>query len=114
MEKKGAKPEAFDFYILYYAWIVAEDVRIRQELCNVGKVPPLKRSAMALEHEEDEWGEALTDGAHSAWVNGESETLCALLGHAAPHSLTSKGIIRMEHLCGPGVTGPEGDGRLVA
>ena len=108
MEKKGDKPEAFDFYILYYAWITSEDEKIRQEQCKAGNVPPPKRAAIALEHDEDKWGEALSDEAHSAWSNGKSETLWSLLGHAAPHSLTSKGIIRMEHLCGPGATGPEG------
>ena len=70
IEKKGAKPEAFDFYILYYAWITTEDEKIKQELCNVGKVPPLKRAAMGDDDASGELSVGAKTGKRMRRENG--------------------------------------------
>ena len=101
MEAKGAKPEAFDFFLLYVAWLTVQDRKIARDLLATGETPPPRRQALAMEHDDDAYGEAIANESHSAWANGTSGTLFSILGRSAPVSLISAGIIRIEHLCRP-------------
>jgi ribonuclease HI len=105
MEAKGARPEAFDFFLLYTAWLEVQDRAIHKERVEEGREPSRRRPVMAVEHEERKWGEALMASEHSAWRNGTSKTLYDVLGVAAPASLVGVGITRVEHLCRPGDMG---------
>ena len=101
MDAKGAKPEAFDFFLLYVAWLTLQDRKIACDLLATGETPPPRRHALAIEHDDDAYGEAIANEDHSAWSNGTSRTLFSILGRSAPVSLISAGIIRIEHLCRP-------------
>ena len=105
MEARGARPEAFDFFLLYTAWLEVQDRAIHRERVEEGREPSRRRPVIAVEHEETKWGEALMASEHSAWTNGTSKTLYDVLGVAAPASLVSVGITRVEHLCRPGDMG---------
>eukprot|EP00964_Phaeocystis_antarctica_P049875 scaffold28882_cov61-Phaeocystis_antarctica.AAC.1 len=74
MEAKGAKPEAFDFFLLYTAWLTVQDKKIAYELFVTGETPPPRRRALAIEHDDDAYGEAIANEEHSAWSNGSSRT----------------------------------------
>ena len=72
-----------------------------------GEKPPPLRSAMAVEHDGDEWGEACFQDTHSAWVGGASRQLHSVLGGSPPAVFLLAGITRVEHLCRPA---PRGEG----
>ena len=101
MDAKSARPEAFDFFLLYVAWLTVQDRKIARDLLAVGGTPSPRRQALAIEHGDDAYGEAIANEDHSAWSNGTSKTLFSILGRSAPVSLISVGIIRIEHLCRP-------------
>ena len=97
--------EAFDFFILYTAWLTRQDGDIYQERAARGEKPAPLRDVLTIEHVQDEWGEALLHNDHAAWANGESKTLQEVLGRAAPASLVLAGITRVEHVCKPSAMG---------
>ena len=105
IEAGRVQAEAFDFFILYTAWMVRQDVAIYGERVARGELPPDLRNVLAIEHEEALWGEALMHGEHEAWRNGTSKSLCEVLGHAAPGSLVLAGVTLIEHVCRPGTEG---------
>ena len=101
MEAKGARPEVFDFFILYTAWMTVQDREMRHERMRAGNISPPERAVVAIEHSDDPYGEAIARPDHSAWANGTPSTLFDVLGRSAPVSLLSAGIIRVEHVCRP-------------
>ena len=101
MEAEGARPEVFNFFILYTAWMTVQDREIRHERMRAGNISPPERPVVAMEHSDDPYGEAIASPNHSAWANGTSSTLFDVLGRSAPISLLSAGIIRIEHMCRP-------------
>ena len=72
MEARGAKPEAFDFFILYTAWMTVQDREIRHERMRAGNISPPERPVVAMEHGDGPFGEAIASPNHSAWANGSS------------------------------------------
>ena len=105
MESGRVAVEAFDFFILYTAWLTRQDGDIYQERAARGEKPAPLRDVLTIEHVQDEWGEALLHNDHAAWANGESKTLQEVLGRAAPASLVLAGITRVEHVCKPSAMG---------
>ena len=105
MEAKGAKLEVFDFFILYTAWMAVQDREIRHERMQAGETVPPGRPVIAMEHDDDLYGEAIASSHHSAWANGTSSTLFDILGRSPPISLLCAGINRIEHMCRPSVVG---------
>ena len=105
MESGRVTVEAFDFFILYTAWLTRHDGDIYQERAARGEKPAPLRDVLTLEHVQDEWGEALLHNDHAAWASGESKTLQEALGRAAPASLLLAGITRVEHVCKPSAMG---------
>ena len=104
MEAKGARPEVFDFFILYTAWMTVQDREMRHERMRAGNISPPERAVVEIEHSDDPYGEAIARPGHSAWANNTSSTLFDVLGRSAPVSLLSAGIIRVEHVCRPKIT----------
>ena len=97
--------EAFDFFILYTAWLSRQDTAIFQERAERGEKPAPLRNAMSVVHDRDEWGEAFFQDEHSAWVGGSSRQLHAVLNESPPALLLLAGVTRVEHLCKPAVLG---------
>ena len=105
LESGRVQGEAFDFFIMYTAWMVKQDVAIFNERVARGELPPSLRNVLAIEHDDGEWGEALMHADHAAWHNGSSKSLHEVLGHAAPGTLLLAGISLVEHVCKPGAEG---------
>ena len=105
LEAGRVQGEAFDFFILYTAWMTEQDRAIHRERATRGEVLAPLRGVLAVEHEEKAWGEALMHGKHAAWLNGSSKSLHDALGHAAPGTFILAGITLTEHLCKPGTGG---------
>ena len=105
MESGAMAVEAFDFFILYTAWLTQQDAAIFQEKAGRGERPTPLRNAMSVEHDRDEWGEAFFQDEHSAWVGGSSRQLHAVLNESPPALLLLAGVTRVEHLCKPAVLG---------
>ena len=61
MEAKGARPEAFDFFILYTALMTVQDKKIRDECVLAGKAPAPARPVLSIEHDDDVYGEAISN-----------------------------------------------------
>jgi hypothetical protein len=81
LEAGRVQGEAFDFFILYTAWMTEQDRAILRERATRGEVLAPLRGVLSVEHEEKEWGEALMQGKHAAWLNGSSKSLHDALGH---------------------------------
>ena len=105
METGAMAVEAFDFFILYTAWLSRQDAAIFQEKAERGEKPAPLRNAMSVEHSRDDWGEAFFQDEHSAWVGGSSMQLHAALGESPPAVLLLAGVTRVEHLCKPAAIG---------
>ena len=105
METGAMAVEAFDFFILYTAWLSRQDTAIFQERAERGEKPAPLRNAMSVEHDRDEWGEAFFQDEHSAWVGGSSMQLHAALNESPPAVLLLAGVTRVEHLCKPAALG---------
>ena len=105
METGAMAVEAFDFFILYTAWLSRQDAAIFQEKAERGEKPAPLRNAMSVEHDRDDWGEAFFQDEHSAWVGGSSMQLHAALDESPPAVLLLAGVTRVEHLCKPAAIG---------
>ena len=101
LEAGRVQGEAFDFFILYTAWMTEQDIAIQRERAERRETVWPLRSVLEIEHEEQEWGEALMHGDHTAWLNGTSKSLHDALGHAAPGVFILAGITLTEHVCKP-------------
>ena len=102
--------EAFDFFILYTAWMTRQDVAMQRERAVRGEAATPMRNVLSIEHEETEGGEALMHGDQSHTTqhgtnNGSSKSLHDALGHAAPGAFILAGITLTEHVCKPGTGG---------
>ena len=107
MESGAMEVEAFDFFILYTAWLTKQDAELFQEKQERGEKPPPLRRAISVEHQQDDWGEALLHRDHAAWAGGKSRPLHGVLGESAPAVLLLAGVTRVEHLCKPAALGDE-------
>ena len=105
IEAGSMQVEAFDFFILYTAWLTRQDAAMFHEAAMSGGEPVPMRDVLSIEHEDGGWGEALLHGEHAAWRCGYSRRLHEVLGHAAPASMILSGITRTEHVCKPGMEG---------
>ena len=101
LESGRVQGEAFDFFILYTAWMTEQDIAIQRERAERRETVWPLRGVLEIEHEEQEWGEALMHGDHTAWLNGTSKSLHDALGHAAPGAFILAGITLTEHVCKP-------------
>ena len=101
LESGRVQGEAFDFFILYTAWMTEQDLAIQRERAERRETVWPLRGVLEIEHEEQEWGEALMHGDHTAWLNGTSKSLHDALGHAAPGTFILAGITLTEHVCKP-------------
>lgn len=101
MESGTMEVEAFDFFILYTAWLTKQDAELLQEKQELGEKPPPLRRVISVEHQQDEWGEAMLHRDHAAWTGGKSRLLHGVLGESAPAVLLLAGVTRVEHLCKP-------------
>ena len=107
MESGTMEVEAFDFFILYTAWLTKQDAELFQEKQELGEKPPPLRRVISVEHQQDDWGEAMLHREHAAWAGGKSRPLHGVLGESAPAVLLLAGITRVEHLCKPAALGDE-------
>ena len=101
LESGRVQGEAFDFFILYTAWMSKQDIAIQRERAEQREAVYPLRSVLEVEHNETEWGEALMHGDHTAWLSGSSKSLHDALGHAAPGVFILAGITQTEHVCRP-------------
>ena len=110
LESGRMQGEAFDFFILYTAWMTRQDVAMQRERAVRGEAATPMRNVLSIEHEETEGGEALMHGDQSHTTqhgtnNGSSKSLHDALGHAAPGAFILAGITLTEHVCKPGTGG---------
>lgn len=88
-------PRCSTFFILYTAWMTAQDKEVRHECVMSGNIPPLERAVLSIEHNDD----AIAGSRHTAWTNGTSSTLFDVLGYAAPVSLLSVEVSFASNMC---------------
>jgi len=99
LDTAGYCTEVFDYFILYEAWVAkrARDARTAAGLA--GKQAGPIRVGVEFVHEDDEYGEALRGGTHSAWVNGTSPTLASMCSNRLTAAFINAGVTRVEHMC---------------